>query len=162
LTIEVKINQTFVRSRSSTTLVRRHLEGIIATIIQDIRDHNDNVEEAEILEAASSEANELENESIMSKTINSGLITDWTMDTETYDILCTKLPRRYETFKIIFNLNNGILYIRVVPGDLHAAASTAFNYAIESWANNSQPVLPGILPPLRNRSDTSKYPRLFF
>jgi hypothetical protein len=84
------------------------------------------------------------------------------MDTESSDILCMKLPKWYETFKIIFNLNYGMLYVWVIPGDLHAAVSTAFSYAIESWANNLQPVLPGILSPLRNHSDTSKYPRLFF
>jgi hypothetical protein len=73
----VKIDQTFVRSQSGTTLVRRCLlEGVIATIIQDIQDHNNNVEEAEILEETSSEAKESENESIMLTTTNSGLITE--------------------------------------------------------------------------------------
>ena len=34
------------------------------------------------------------------------------------------------------DLDEGYLNVGVVPGDLHAAASTAFNYLIESWANN--------------------------
>ena len=94
-------------------------------------------------------------------TIDHGLIEDWIMTFETYELLRPKLPKWSGSYKVIVDLDDGYLNVRVVPGDLHAAASTAFNYPIESWAINYQPLPPGTIPPLRNRNDTSRSSRLF-
>jgi hypothetical protein len=84
------------------------------------------------------------------------------MSLETYERLRPKLPKWRDSYKIIVDLDDGYLYIRVVPGVPHAAASSAFNYSIESWANNLQPVLPGIIPPLRYQGDGGRSSRGFF
>ena len=133
--------------------IRRRVDTIISTIISDIEDHqNDSQAAREETENSSDSESDIPS---TSPNIDHGLILDWIMTFETYEVLRRKLPKCCGLYKVIVDLDDGYLRIRVVPGDIHAAASSAFNYSIESWANNLQPVPPGTIPPLRNRSDAS-------
>jgi hypothetical protein len=71
------------------------------------------------------------------------------MDFTEYDLLRSRLPKTYQSFKVIIDLDNGYLRIRVVPGHLDGATATAWNQTILNCANNPLP-LPGVLSPLRS------------
>jgi hypothetical protein len=114
------------------------------------------LEEDLVLEAENSD------DQSISPTDEGTILKEWRMSVETFDFLLPKLPKWHEKFKVIIDLDDGMLHMRAVPGDLHAAAATAFNYSFESWANNFMPLPPGTIPPLGSRNDASRYPRLFF
>ena len=115
-----------------------------------------NIEEDNDLEAENSDGQDVSSD-------DRGIILkDWIMSVDTFDFLCPKLPKWYENFKIIIDLEDGMLHIRAVPGDLHAVAATAFDYAITTWANNFMPVPLGTIPLLHSHNDASRYPHLFF
>ena len=68
------------------------------------------------------------------------VIREWIMSTDTFDALWPKLQKSFENYKVILDLDEGYINVRVVPGDLDGAAASAFNYIFESWANHFQPV----------------------
>jgi hypothetical protein len=88
-------------------------------------------------------------------TIDGAIVPDWKMDLQTYQLLRPKLPKWFEGYKIIVDLEFGHLAIRIVPGDMHGVASSAFNYSINLWCNNNQPLPPGMESPLINLLDAS-------
>lgn len=138
--------------------IQRRVNTIISTIISDIQGHQNDSPGAREEADNSSQSSDSESDiPSTSPTINHGLISDWLMTFETYEVLRPKLPTWCGLYKVIVDLDDGYLHIRVVPGNIHAAASSAFNYSIESWANNLQHVPPGTIPPLRNRSDASRF-----
>ena len=156
-----EIDDSFVRDRSNVGRIRHRVETIISSIIADIEGPHTYSQGAQDMAENSSESSDSEADVPSTyATIDHSLISDWIMTLETYELLRPKLPEWYGSYKVIVDLDEGYLNVRVVPGDLHAAASTAFNYSIESWANNLQPVPPGTIPPLRNRSDASRSSRL--
>jgi len=133
------------------------MDAIISTIIADIEDHETYSQGTQDRAENSSKSSDSEADvASTSATIDHGLISDWIMTFETYELLRPKLRKWSGSYKVIVDLDEGFLHVRVVPGDLHGAASTAFNYSIESWANNFRPVPHGTIPPLRNRNDASR------
>lgn len=86
-----------------------------------------------------------------------GLVKDFLIGFPEYDLLRPKLLKRYETFKVIIDLDDGYLRVRVVPGNLHEATANAWNHTILNWANNPLP-LPGVLPSLRSLGDACNTP----
>lgn len=136
--------------------IRCRVDTIISTI-SDIEDHQNDSQGAGEETENSSESSDSESDILStSSIIDHGLISDWIMTFETYEVLRPQLPMWRGLYKVIVDLDDGCLHIRVVPGDIHAAASSAFNYSIESWANNLQYVPPGTISRLRNRGDASR------
>ena len=144
----------FVETQSNVEKIRRRVKSFISTIISDIEEYHTDSQGArgDADDLSEPRDSETDDPSTFSK-VNSGQILDWSMSFSTYEILRPKLPKCSDSYKVIVDFEDGYLNVRVIPGDLHGAASTAFNYPIESWANNLQPVPPGIIPSLRNRSD---------
>lgn len=85
------------------------------------------------------------------------LVKDFFMDFKEYDLLYPTFPKTYQAFKVIIDLDEGYLRVRVVPGDLHGELANAWNHTILNWANHPPPP-PGVLPPLRSRGDSCKTP----
>jgi hypothetical protein len=74
---------------------------------------------------------------------------------QTHELLRPRLPTWLEDYKVIIDLDEGLLHIRIVPGGIHGFATGAYQYAFEAWSRNLGPLNPGAVPPLRKRSDTS-------
>ena len=137
--------------------IRCRMAAIISTIITDIEDHETYSQGTQDTAEQSSEPSDSEADvASTSVTVDYGLIPDWSMTFETYELLRPKLPKWSGSYKVIVDLDEGFLHVGVVPADLHGAASTAFNYSIESWANNFRQVPPSIIPPLRTRNDAGR------
>jgi hypothetical protein len=150
LIIEGEIDDAYVRNCSNTAMIQREVERKVPDVISTIT-----AEEDRDLEGENSDDQDV------SPSDQGAILKDWIMSVDTFDFLCPKLPKWYQNFKVIIDLEEGMLHIRAVPGALHGTAATAFNYTFESWANNFMPVPPGTTPPLRSRNDASGYPRLF-
>ena len=122
-----EIDEQFVRNRSNVARIRRRMETVISTIISDIKDQQSHSQGAREKEGNLSESSDSESDvPSTSATTDHGLIADWIMTFETFEILRPKLPKWSGSYKIIVDLDEGYLQVRVVPGDLHAAASTCF------------------------------------
>jgi hypothetical protein len=172
-----------VKSRKTSNVVSKRIRDIVKRMIVSIDDFNEeeitnvisddntpNQErspsetfpEATIQEpghgesSAQTEENDADEEA--GQMIDAGVIPDWRMSLEIYELLRTKLPKWYEGYKVIVDLESGHLAIRIVPGDMHGVASSAFNYAINLWCNNNQPLPPGTESPLINLLDASASP----
>jgi hypothetical protein len=78
------------------------------------------------------------------------------MDAETFGILMGRLANTSGQFKILFELDQGFVRVRAVPGNVHGAAVNAYNLDFMTWSVNNNPTN---LRPLKCTGDASKRPR---
>jgi hypothetical protein len=76
---------------------------------------------------------------------------------DVFDQLIKKLPDNQAGFKVKIELNEGYLYIRTVPHEIHSKAVGAFRHSVLIWASNLS-TNPSVLCPLEDFNDTSMSP----
>lgn len=152
-----EIDDSFIKKRSNVARMRQRIETITSAIIEDLEDGREDSK------GPHEKGNDLSNSgdsdgevSSTSSVMDRGLIQDWIMNFDTCANLRTKMPRWSGSYKVILDLEDGNIYVRVVPGNLHAAASRAFNYAMGQRSTTG-----GRSQPFRISCDAGRSSRLF-
>lgn len=69
-------------------------------------------------------------------------ISDFAINEKTFALLTERLPNSTGLFKIIFELEEGFIRVRSVPGTIHGVAANAYTFDVLQWSMNNNPANP--------------------
>ena len=112
--------------------------------------------EGDTQEQMKSEGEHLTAEDVIHPTwANDRVVEDFKFGKAEFELLVDKLPQSIGNWKIRYELLDGFLRIRTVPGHVHGGATGYFIDTVILWSNN--PNATGLAArPLRNFTDASK------
>ena len=140
----------WIKNRRNVARIRNVVVKYYTALIAQLKAQNNDVQ-------SETESHDSDTQSqIISSSSEGDIIKGFVMGYDEFQLLRPKLPFWYDGYKIIIDLDDGFLNVRVVPGDIHGAAAAAWTVDIQMWSRNGVANPFGTIPPLRERQDASK------
>lgn len=162
-----------IRFRPINEKIKEYIDRSITAYEKDVCDesdgddetHNETEEAGDGFEGDTQEQKVGEGEYLTAEDIihptwaNDNVVEDFKFGKVEFELLVDKLPRGIRNLKIKYELLNGFLRIRTIPGHVHGGATGYFVDTVVLWSSNQNGT--GLAArPLRNFTDASKAPFL--